>query len=140
MFFHGLFLCTAHYFHISLTLSLPHVTVEAALLRQCGSLLLERVFGLQRRVLNVVKYTDTPVHITHTIPTGHTTLVQRCINVNDVDSTSQQRRLPSGKTLRHARRQLNILAGVCSASIEACCCTMGVHQVKIRVITHGNFS
>ena len=74
----------------------------------CGSLLLERVFGLQRRVLNVVNYTNTLVHITHTIPTGHTTLLQRWINVN--------------------------------ASIEACCCIMGVHQVKIRVITHGNFS
>ena len=30
------------------------------------------------------------------MPTGHTTLLHRWINVNDVDSTLQQRRVPSG--------------------------------------------
>ena len=30
------------------------------------------------------------------LPTGHTTFLRRWINVNDVDSTSQQRRVPSG--------------------------------------------
>ena len=30
------------------------------------------------------------------LPNGHTTLLQNLINVNDVDSTSQQRRVPSG--------------------------------------------
>ena len=29
------------------------------------------------------------------VPTGHTALLQRWINVNDVDSTSEQRREPS---------------------------------------------
>ena len=32
-----------------------------------------------------------------TQPTGHTTLLWRWINVTDVDSTSQQRHVPSGK-------------------------------------------
>ena len=31
-------------------------------------------------------------------PNGHTTLLRRWINVNDVDSTSQQRRVPSEYT------------------------------------------
>ena len=30
------------------------------------------------------------------IPAGHTTLLQRCIKDNDVESASQQRRVPSG--------------------------------------------
>ena len=30
------------------------------------------------------------------LPTGHMTLLRRWINVIDVDSTSQQRRVPSG--------------------------------------------
>ena len=35
----------------------------------------------------------------HVLPTGYTTLLRRWINVNDVDSTSQQRRVPSGLPL-----------------------------------------
>ena len=31
-------------------------------------------------------------------PTGHMTLLRRRINVTDVDSTSQQRRVPSGRS------------------------------------------
>ena len=45
------------------------------------------------------------------LPTGHTTLLRRWMNVNGVDSTSQQRRVPSGSylwgswpvTLSHSR-------------------------------------
>ena len=32
-------------------------------------------------------------------PTGHTALMRLCINVNDVDSTSQQHRVPRGKSM-----------------------------------------
>ena len=32
----------------------------------------------------------------YTVPTGHTTLLRLWINVNDVDSKSQQRRVASG--------------------------------------------
>ena len=32
-----------------------------------------------------------------TVPTGHTMMLRRCINIIDVDSTSQQRRMPSGE-------------------------------------------
>ena len=46
---------------------------------------------------HVLKHWYSSKHDTLEQPTGHTTLLRRWINVNDVDSKSQQRRVPSGK-------------------------------------------
>ena len=50
------------------------------------------------------------------LPTGHTTLLRRWINVNDVDSTSQQHRVPGGYS--HTAPTATIKAIMCRASIE----------------------
>ena len=49
--------------------------------------------------LNLLTYFGNKLsgtRLSFTFPTEHTTLLRRCINVDDVDSTSQQRRVPSG--------------------------------------------
>ena len=67
-------------------------------------------FGVLRRSLYLMAISRQKcVH-----STGHTTLLRRWINVTDVDSTSQQRRIPSGisETPQRARAVTNIASPV----------------------------
>ena len=72
-------------------------------------------------------------------PTGHTTLLQGWINVNDVDLTSQQRRVPGGKLPRREELENAWLAGMWHhASVASdcksrdCICSNSQSQRKPR--------